>query len=152
MTVRVRSLGLGSIPRTHTVNWLLQIVCWPQHMYGGMCTCEHAHFFFQFLIRYFLHLHFKCYPKSPLYPPLPHLLPYPPTPTSWPWRSTHKSRVEKNFIQKFRVVISWVVSGSWVLRSMCAMSSLRSMHAMSRLAFVSLSWLLREAKGGFLFG
>jgi hypothetical protein len=36
------------------------------------------------LIRYFLHLHFKCYPKSP---PDPHPLPYPPTPTSWPWRS-----------------------------------------------------------------
>jgi hypothetical protein len=25
--------------------------------------------FFQFFIRYFLHLHFKCYPESPLYPP-----------------------------------------------------------------------------------
>jgi hypothetical protein len=37
-------------------------------------------------IRYFLHLHFKCYPKSPLYP-TPTLLPYPPTSTSWPWRS-----------------------------------------------------------------
>ena len=42
--------------------------------------------FFSFFIRYFLHLHFKCYPKSPLYPP-PTLLPYPPTPTSWPWSS-----------------------------------------------------------------
>ena len=39
-----------------------------------------------FFIRYFLHLHFKCYPKSPLYPP-PALLPYLPTPTSWPWHS-----------------------------------------------------------------
>jgi hypothetical protein len=29
--------------------------------------------FFQFFIRYFLHLHFKCYPESPLYPP-PNLL------------------------------------------------------------------------------
>jgi hypothetical protein len=37
-----------------------------------------------FLIRYFLHLHFQCYPKSHPYPPLPLL--YPPTPTSWPWR------------------------------------------------------------------
>jgi hypothetical protein len=37
-------------------------------------------------IRYFLHLHFKCYPKSPLYSP-PALLPYTPTPTSWPWLS-----------------------------------------------------------------
>jgi hypothetical protein len=38
-----------------------------------------------FLIRYFLHLHFQCYPKSPPYPPPP--LPFPPTPTSWPWHS-----------------------------------------------------------------
>jgi hypothetical protein len=37
------------------------------------------------LIRYFLHLHFKCYPKSSPYPPSP--FPYPPTPTSWPWHS-----------------------------------------------------------------
>ena len=37
-----------------------------------------------FLIRYFLHLHFKCYPQSPLYP-LTTLLPSPPTPASWPW-------------------------------------------------------------------
>jgi hypothetical protein len=29
-----------------------------------------------FFIRYFLHLHFKCYPQSPLYPP-PALLPNP---------------------------------------------------------------------------
>jgi hypothetical protein len=27
-----------------------------------------------YLIRYFFHLHFKCYPESP---------PYPPPPTSW---------------------------------------------------------------------
>jgi hypothetical protein len=36
-----------------------------------------------FFIRYFLHLHFKCYPQSPLSPP-PALLPNPPTPASWP--------------------------------------------------------------------
>jgi hypothetical protein len=42
--------------------------------------------FFSIFIRYFLHLHFKCYPESTLYPP-PALLPYPPTPTSWPWHS-----------------------------------------------------------------
>ena len=35
-------------------------------------------------IRYFLHLHFKCYPECPLYPPHA-LLPNPPTPASWPW-------------------------------------------------------------------
>jgi hypothetical protein len=40
--------------------------------------------YFFFLIRYFLHLHFQCYPKSPPYTPP---LPYPPTPTSWPWHS-----------------------------------------------------------------
>jgi hypothetical protein len=41
---------------------------------------------YTFFIRYFLHLHFKCYPESPLYPP-PALLPNPPTPASWPWHS-----------------------------------------------------------------
>jgi hypothetical protein len=39
-----------------------------------------------FFIRYFLHLHFKCYPKSSLYHP-PALLPFLLTPISWPWRS-----------------------------------------------------------------
>ena len=45
--------------------------------------------FFSFLLfffGYFLHLHFKCYPKSSLYPP-PALLSYTLTPTSWPWLS-----------------------------------------------------------------
>jgi hypothetical protein len=28
-------------------------------------------FYYYFLIRYFLHLHFQCYPKSPPYPPHP---------------------------------------------------------------------------------
>ena len=36
----------------------------------------HISFFLSFFIRYFLHLHFKCYPKSPLYTP-PTLLPTP---------------------------------------------------------------------------
>jgi hypothetical protein len=36
-------------------------------------------------MRYFPHLHFQCYSKSPPYPPTP--LPYPPTPPFWPWRS-----------------------------------------------------------------
>jgi hypothetical protein len=46
-------------------------------------------FFFNFnsiFIRYFLHLQFKCYSKSSLYPP-PALLHNPPTPTSWLWHS-----------------------------------------------------------------
>jgi hypothetical protein len=45
-----------------------------------------------FLIRYFLYLHFKCYPFSQF--PLqkfhiqhPQLLPNPPTPASWLWHS-----------------------------------------------------------------
>jgi hypothetical protein len=41
--------------------------------------------FFFFLIRYFLHLHFQCYPKSPPCPPSH--FPPPPTPSSWPWHS-----------------------------------------------------------------
>jgi hypothetical protein len=43
-------------------------------------------FFSFFFIRYFLYLHFKCYPESSLYPPHA-LLPSPPTPTFWPWHS-----------------------------------------------------------------
>ena len=46
----------------------------------------HFIFFLKIFIRYFLHLHFKCCPKSPLYPPSA-LLPIPPTPTSCPWHS-----------------------------------------------------------------
>ena len=42
--------------------------------------------FFQKFFRSFLHLHFKCYPESTLYPPQA-LLPYLPTPTSWAWCS-----------------------------------------------------------------
>jgi hypothetical protein len=42
-----------------------------------------------FLIRYFLHLHFQCYPKSP---PIPSPnSPHPPTPTFWPWCSPVKT-------------------------------------------------------------
>jgi hypothetical protein len=55
---------------------------------GTQCSCLCQFIgkiiFPTFFIRYFLHLHFKCYPKSPLYPP-PALLPYLLTPTSWPW-------------------------------------------------------------------
>ena len=40
----------------------------------------YALFFKNIFIRYFPHLHFQCYPKSPP-------LPYPPTPTFWPWHS-----------------------------------------------------------------
>ena len=42
--------------------------------------------FYNIFIRYFLHLHLKCYPESSLYPPTT-LFPYPPTPTSWSWHS-----------------------------------------------------------------
>jgi hypothetical protein len=43
-------------------------------------------FFKIIFIRHFLHLHFKCYPQSHIYP-APYLLPNPPTPASWPWHS-----------------------------------------------------------------
>jgi hypothetical protein len=49
-------------------------------------ACFLSFIFLQFFVRYFLHLHFKCYPESPLYLPQT-LLPYPPTPASWPWHS-----------------------------------------------------------------
>jgi hypothetical protein len=44
-------------------------------------------FLYLFFLRYFLYIHFKCYPKSSLYPPSA-LLPYPPTPSSWSWHSS----------------------------------------------------------------
>jgi hypothetical protein len=44
-----------------------------------------ALFLILFFIRYFLHLHFKRYLRSPLYPPP--LFFYPRTPTSWSWHS-----------------------------------------------------------------
>jgi hypothetical protein len=39
--------------------------------------------YFSFFVRYFLHLHFKYHPESPLYP-TPALLP---NPSFWPWHS-----------------------------------------------------------------
>jgi hypothetical protein len=52
---------------------------------AGFCCCCFV-FMSIFLIRYFLYIHFICYPKSSLYPSSS-LLPYPPTPASWPWHS-----------------------------------------------------------------
>ena len=43
-------------------------------------------FFFTFFIRYFVHLHFKCYPENPLCPSQA-LLPNSPTLAYWPWHS-----------------------------------------------------------------
>jgi hypothetical protein len=56
---------------------------------SSSCYVVSFFFFFSFWFFFlldFLNLHFKCYPKSSLYPP-PALLPSPPTPTSWPWHS-----------------------------------------------------------------
>jgi hypothetical protein len=59
-------------------------------------------FFLFFFIRYFIHLHFKCYPKSPLYPPLT-LLSNPSSPTSWPWHSPILWQIQKWML----TVINW---------------------------------------------
>jgi hypothetical protein len=42
--------------------------------------------FVYLFIYLFIYIHFKCHPESSLYPPST-LLPYPPTPASWPWHS-----------------------------------------------------------------
>jgi hypothetical protein len=52
------------------------------HFMDSKSVCT-LYFFF---IRYFLYLHSKCYPGRSLYHS-PVLLPYPPTPASWPWHS-----------------------------------------------------------------
>jgi hypothetical protein len=57
--------------------WVWECIVLPRHLPG--CQRE------KFLLDIF-YLHFKCYPKSSLYPP-PVLLPYPSTPNSWPWCS-----------------------------------------------------------------
>jgi hypothetical protein len=58
---------------------------WKKSLLRLFCFIFYSQIFFYF-IRYFLHLHFKCYLKSPLYPPRT-LLSNPQTPTSWPWHS-----------------------------------------------------------------
>jgi hypothetical protein len=67
--------------------WLFHLFFFPIHEIVDQCLLN---FFFYYcvccFIRCFLHLHFKCYPKSPLYPPNA-LLSNPPTPVSWPWHS-----------------------------------------------------------------
>ena len=61
---------------------------------------SHSHFF----IWYFLHLHFKCYLES-LLNPFPALLPYPPTPTSWPWHSPLLRHIK--FVQPMGISFHW---------------------------------------------
>jgi hypothetical protein len=64
-----------------SIFWLLGLKTW-----ATTAQLLNFLFFFNFiLIRYFLRLHFQCYPESPPY--APPQLPYPPTPTSWPWGS-----------------------------------------------------------------
>jgi hypothetical protein len=48
--------------------------------YICLCYC------YYYYIRYFLHLHFQCYPKNPPYLPPPNS-PNQLTPTCWPWCS-----------------------------------------------------------------
>ena len=52
----------------------------------GVILLHKGFFFFLQFLKYFIYLHFKCYPEISLYPPSA-LLPYPPTHTSWSWHS-----------------------------------------------------------------
>jgi hypothetical protein len=54
--------------------WLSHVCIFQYSALGGM---KEPRTFKKFFIGYFLHLHFKCYPKSPLYPPLPRPAPLP---------------------------------------------------------------------------
>jgi hypothetical protein len=76
--VRVLHFGGGNIHKNlyFDVNNLVE---------GGVWVPISRTYSVLFFIRYFPHLHFQCYPKSPPYPPLQ--LPYPPTPTFWSWCS-----------------------------------------------------------------
>jgi hypothetical protein len=64
--------------------WVFVWVHWSVCVDKRFVETETSIIFILFFIRYFLYIHFKCYPKRSLYPPST-LLPYPPTPTSWPW-------------------------------------------------------------------
>jgi hypothetical protein len=59
-------------------------VCIPQRSTSCFFPVT-LHLIFFCLIGYLFHLHFQCYPKSTHM--LPHQLPHPPSPTSWPWHS-----------------------------------------------------------------
>jgi hypothetical protein len=59
---------------------------YPHSFYYDIISQYNVLFLNFILIRYFLHLHFHANPKVPH--TLPHSLPYPSTPTSWPWRSS----------------------------------------------------------------
>jgi hypothetical protein len=90
--LNLRPMGRASqflLDGTAIADWWMVFVavssypCW--FVWTELLISHEEQFLFNFiLIRYFLHLHFQCYPKRPHAPPP---LPYPPTPTSWPWRS-----------------------------------------------------------------
>jgi hypothetical protein len=92
-----RSLGLplalpictGSHEGVETRIWLNKCELKLCNILLHRVTDKEGFFKFLLLIRYFLHLHFKCYRQSPLLPPplSPALLPNPHTPASWPWHS-----------------------------------------------------------------
>jgi hypothetical protein len=70
----------------HTDQMGFSIVLIYMNISDNSSNLSFYYFFNFFLIRCFLHLHFQCYPKSPPY--IPPTIPYPPTPTSWPWCSS----------------------------------------------------------------
>jgi hypothetical protein len=86
----------GTIYKGQVFNWTIMTV---------LCVLENQK---HFLIRYFLHLHFQCYPKRPTYPPTP--LPYPPTPNSWPWHYPILRHIK--FAQPMVLTFQW-----WLTRS-----------------------------------
>jgi hypothetical protein len=91
---------------THTHTHFIICTCVVLHRYGKIGKCTFFFFFlpqclFKFFWRYFLYLHFKCYPLSRFHPPWkPTITPppspllwgcsptYPPTPTYPPWNSS----------------------------------------------------------------
>jgi hypothetical protein len=74
------------MPNIASSLWSLSLFKKAHPVFKFFPLCSEQPFSPHFFIRYFLHLQFKCYPKSPLYPP-PTQLPNLPIPTSWPWRS-----------------------------------------------------------------
>jgi hypothetical protein len=80
-----RQFGKGKMSSMDFL-WTFCFILWGATFLFFFLCLDFPLFFLIIFIRYFLYLHFKCYLKSSVYPP-PALLPYPPTPTSWPWHS-----------------------------------------------------------------
>jgi hypothetical protein len=106
-----QNLPVHSVTSFSIIVFLVPFLCWKFHSFTfylnkiPLCIGTFSLFFKElwvFFIRYFVYIHFKCYPESSL-PPLPRS-PYQPTPASWPWLSPVLGHI------KFAIVCSLLMA------------------------------------------